>query len=106
MSDALLHAEILASSIVDGLSERGSLDGALRNYGVRRDQEVRPMYALTADLARLAPPSPAQAALLNALADNSADTGRFLGVMAGTVPVADFYSPANLARIIGADLAA
>jgi hypothetical protein len=44
--------------------------------------------------------------LLNALRDSPEDTARFLGVMARTVPVGDFYAPANLARITGADLAA
>jgi hypothetical protein len=43
---------------------------------------------------------------VDALLDNPADTARFLGVMARTVPVADFYSPANLARITASDLVA
>jgi hypothetical protein len=64
------------------------------------------MHALTADLARLAPPPPAMAALLEALRDNPAETARFLGVIARTVEVADFYAPSNIARIVGADLAA
>jgi 2-polyprenyl-6-methoxyphenol hydroxylase-like FAD-dependent oxidoreductase len=106
MSDALLHAELLATAILLGQSDGPSLDTALDAYGRRRDAAVRPMYELTADLARLAPPPPQMRQLLGALPGNPADTGRFLGVMAGTVAVDDFFSPANLARITGTRLAA
>ena len=106
MTDALLHAELLATAIVEGMSGSRPLDAALRDYGRRRDAEAQPMHALTADLARLAPPPPPMAALLDALRDNPADTARFLGVMARTVEAADFYAPENLARIVGTELAA
>jgi 2-polyprenyl-6-methoxyphenol hydroxylase-like FAD-dependent oxidoreductase len=105
MTDALLDAELLATAIVQGLGSR-PLDAALQDYGQRRDEAARPMHELTADFARLAPPPPAMAALLEALRDNPADTARFLGVIARTVPAADFFAPANLARITGTDLAA
>ena len=104
MTDALLHAELLAAAIVEELVRP---DGrALTDYGRRRDAAARPMFGLTADLARLAPPTPEMSALLAALRGNAVETGRFLGVIAGTVAVDDFFGPANLARITGADLAA
>ena len=106
MTDALRHAELLATAIVAGLSGSRPLDAALSDYGRRRDKDAQPMYALTHDLARLAPPPPPVAELLGALQGNSADTSRYLGVMAGTVPVGDFFAPANLARITGTGLAA
>ena len=106
MTDALLHAELLATAIVEGMSGSRPLDAALQDYGRRRDATSQPMHALTADLARLAPPPPAMAALLEALRDNPTETARFLGVIARTVEVADFYAPSNIARIVGADLAA
>ncbi len=46
------------------------------------------------------------AELLPALQANPAETRRFLGLMAGTVAVPDFFAPANLARITGHTLAA
>ena len=88
------------------MSGTAPLDLALTDYGRRRDAAARPMYGLTADLARLAPPTTEMSALLQALRDNPVETGRFLGVIAGTVAVPDFFAPANLARITGADLAA
>jgi 2-polyprenyl-6-methoxyphenol hydroxylase-like FAD-dependent oxidoreductase len=106
MTDALLHAEILASSVVVGMSGGHSLDAALLDYGIRRDRAAQPMYALTADLARLAAPAPQMSALVSALAHNPAETRHFLGVMAGTVSAADFFAPANLVRITGIALAA
>jgi hypothetical protein len=63
------------------------------------------MYALTNDLARLAPPSPEMADLVVALQGNKAETSRFLGVISGTVPVADYFAPDNLNRIMGNELA-
>lgn len=106
MTDALLHAELLAAAILEGLSGGRPLDAALSEYGRRRDALAQPMYALTNDLARLAPPPAPVAELLGALQGNVADTSRYLGVMAGTVPVVEFFAPGNLARITGTPLAA
>ena len=65
------------------------------------------MYGLTADLARLAPPPPEMARAASApCASNPQGTRDFLGLMAGTVAVPDFFAPANLARITGQPLAA
>ena len=101
MTDALLHAEMLAAAVVQGLSEDQSIDTALTDYARRRDEKARPMYGLTADLSRLAPPSPQMAELIAALQSNVAETRRFLGLMAGTVAVPDFFAPASVARITG-----
>lgn len=106
MTDALCHAELLAAAVVEGLSGSRPLDAALLDYGRRRDAAARATYELTADLARLAPPSPEMLGLLGALTDNPAETRRFLGIMAGTVAASEFFAPANLARITGAELAA
>jgi len=106
MTDALLHAELLADAIVDEIAGTGPRDRALADYGRRRDAAARPMYGLTADLVRLAPPTTEMSALLAAVRGNAVETGRFLGVIAGTVAVDHFFAPANLARITGTGLAA
>jgi hypothetical protein len=46
------------------------------------------------------------AALIGALAGNPQGTRDFLGLMAGTVGIPDFFAPANRARITGGPLAA
>lgn len=40
--------------------------------------------------------------LFGALQTNQAETNRFFGVIAGTVPVHDFFAPDNLDRIMRA----
>lgn len=106
MTDAFLHAEMLAGAIREGLSGETELDAALAAYQRRRDAAAMPMYELTSDLARLAPPTAEMAELIGALAGNRPATEQFLGVVAGTVAIADFFSPDNQAAILGRRLAA
>lgn len=40
--------------------------------------------------------------LLEALRGDEVETGRFLGTVVGTVPIPEFFSPANVGRIVGA----
>lgn len=105
MTDALLHAEILAEAVLTGLSGARPLDSALGDYHRRRDVGAAPMYALTRDLARLAPPLPEMAALTTALQDSAVETRRFLGLMAGTVPIAEFFAPGNIGAIMETSVA-
>jgi flavin-dependent dehydrogenase len=101
MLDAFRDAELLAEAVDRGLEAgpRG-LDLALSRYQVSRDQAVQAMYELTCQLAWLEPPVGLMAELLGALADNPDDAADFLGIMAGSVPIADFMNPANVGRIL------
>lgn len=101
MTDAFQHAELLAESIEEGLGGRQPLDAALARYQARRDESVRPMYDLTCDLARLAPPAPPMAALIEAIQQDPVAQSDFFGVIAGTVPVQAFFAPENMARLTG-----
>lgn len=101
MTDALLHAEMLAEAVVVGLSGRLPLEAALAFYHRRRDALAKPMHALTTDLARLAAPTPDMAALITALSHQPQETRRILGIMAGTVSIPDFFTPENLQTIVG-----
>jgi hypothetical protein len=60
------------------------------------------MYNFTCDFATLSPPPPETQQLLAALPGNQVDTNRFLGTLAGTVPIPEFFAPENVLRIIGA----
>lgn len=93
MTDAFLHAELLADAVVDGLCDRAPLEVALARNHSRRDTLARPLYDLTCDLARLAPPPPGMAAMIGAMAADPAATSRFLGVMSGTVGGAEVFGP-------------
>jgi hypothetical protein len=39
--------------------------------------------------------------VLQALVGNQEQTNRFFGVITGSVPIAEFFSPMNLAKILG-----
>jgi 2-polyprenyl-6-methoxyphenol hydroxylase-like FAD-dependent oxidoreductase len=102
ISDAFLSADLLAAALDDGFSERQSMEAALAGYEQRRNEAVMALYHLNAQLANLEPPSPEQLRLRAALQGNQDDTDRYLGVTAGTVPMQEFFAPANVQRIIAA----
>ncbi len=106
MTDAFLHAEMLAQAINASFDGRLPMDQALSEYQARRDASVMPMYGLTNDLARLAPPTPEMAGLLGAVHSNPRATGDFLGIMSGTVRLQDFFAPDNIGAIMGERMAA
>jgi 2-polyprenyl-6-methoxyphenol hydroxylase-like FAD-dependent oxidoreductase len=100
ISNAFRDADLLAEAVDAGLSGRVPMADALAGYQRRRDEESRPLYELTCDLARLQPPSAELAAVLAALPADQGDTDRFFGVIEGTTPVPDFFAPESLGRIL------
>ncbi len=102
MSDAFRDAELLADGVDTGLA-RDDLDAALVGYQQARDEAALPMYEHTCQLARVEQPPPAEVqALIGALAGNPAQISRFLGIMAGSVPVSEFFSPESIGEIFAA----
>ncbi|MDP8924512.1 MAG: NAD(P)/FAD-dependent oxidoreductase [Chloroflexota bacterium] len=107
ISDAFRDAEALTDAIDAGLGGRRPLEEALAEYEQRRNEAAIPMYEYTCELAALAPPPPEMQALFAALRGNQDDTNCFLGTIAGTVPILEFFAPSNLERIMaGAHTAA
>jgi 2-polyprenyl-6-methoxyphenol hydroxylase-like FAD-dependent oxidoreductase len=105
MLDAFRDAELLAEAIDRGLD--GDLATELLAYQRVRDTAAMPVYELTCGLADVtAPPSPEVQALLPALAGRPEHISRFLGVIAGSVSVPDFFSPESMGEIFGAPVAA
>lgn len=102
ISDAFRDAELLADAIDDTFAGRHSAKDALADYERKRNEAVMPMYQMTCDLAKLQPPPPEMQQLFAALRDNEEQSGRFLGTIAGTVPIPEFFSPENIQRILGA----
>ena len=101
IGDAFRDAELLAEAIDGGFSGRRPLEDALAEYERRRDADVLPMYEFTHQLAGLEPPGPDMQALFAALREDQEQADRFFGVVAGTVAMADFFSPDNIGRILG-----
>jgi len=102
MLDAFRDAELLADAVDAGL-ERGDLATELRGYQQLRDNSVRSMYEFTCQLAEVdRPPAPELQRLLADLVGNPAQISRFLGIMAGSVTVDEFFHPESLAAISAA----
>jgi hypothetical protein len=51
------------------------------------------MYEFTHRLAALEPPPPEMQALFGALRDDEEQAGRFLGTVAGTLAIEEFFAP-------------
>jgi 2-polyprenyl-6-methoxyphenol hydroxylase-like FAD-dependent oxidoreductase len=96
---ALRDADELARAVTAGLGG-APLDRALAAYHKARDARTRPMYEFTAGVAALRP-HPAGSVLFPALAADPERTRDFLGVLTGTVDPRRFFSPGNLARVLG-----
>jgi flavin-dependent dehydrogenase len=93
ISDALRDAELLVDAVHAGLSGAAPMHQALLEYHRTRDEAELPRYRFTLALAALAPPPPPLAELLGSLVADPAGTSRFLGIFAGTVPIADVVGP-------------
>jgi 2-polyprenyl-6-methoxyphenol hydroxylase-like FAD-dependent oxidoreductase len=102
ITDGFRDAELLADAVDDMFAGRLSTEDALAGYEQKRNEAVMPMYQLTCDLAKLEPPPPDMQNLFAALRDNQEQSGRFLGTIAGTVPIPEFFSPENMRRVTGA----
>ncbi|HTQ23854.1 MAG TPA: FAD-dependent monooxygenase [Candidatus Binataceae bacterium] len=102
ITDALRDAELLAEAAGAGLAGREPMEQALARYESARNAASMELYRFTCELARLEGPSPMLLALMPALAGNDADTRRFMGTVATTVALSEFYAPNNLMRIMRA----
>jgi flavin-dependent dehydrogenase len=101
ITDAFRSADLLAEAIDAGLSGRQPLEDALATYERRRNEEVLPMYEYSCQFADLKPLPPHLQQMFAALRGNQTQTDRFLGTIAGTVSIQEFYSPENMQRIVG-----
>ncbi|HEX2024719.1 MAG TPA: FAD-dependent oxidoreductase, partial [Acidimicrobiales bacterium] len=94
MGDAFRDAETLVDAIDAVLSHGADPVEAFATYARRRDAAAAAMYELTARLARVhEPPPPEMVSVLAAAAADGQQAERFLGVIAGTVPVDDVFPP-------------
>jgi flavin-dependent dehydrogenase len=100
ISDAFRDAELLTQALDDALSGRRPYGEALASYQHARDELTRPVYELTCDFASWEPPPPDQQELFAALSGNQEAMDDFMSMIAGTVPVQQFFDPANIERYL------
>jgi flavin-dependent dehydrogenase len=94
IGDAFRDAELLTEAIVRG--------DDLATYERRRNEAALPDYEFTTELASFTPSKPEERLLFEALSRRPDDVTRFLGVMTGTEPMAAFFNPRNVTRLLGA----
>ena len=103
ITDAFAQAEMLAAALHDGLTGRRPLDAALAAYEAERNTDATPFFEFNCGLAALAPPPPDTVRLLRALCGNQPATDQFLGLIAATARVEEFFAPANVERILAGE---
>jgi 2-polyprenyl-6-methoxyphenol hydroxylase-like FAD-dependent oxidoreductase len=100
ISDAFIDAEALVEVLSAWLSGNGVFDDRLGVHEAARNERVRPMYEFTQHLAALEPSPPEMRALFGALRGNQDATNAFLSAITGAIPLSDFMSSENIARIM------
>jgi 2-polyprenyl-6-methoxyphenol hydroxylase-like FAD-dependent oxidoreductase len=102
ISDAFRDAEVLAVGLDRWLEGGRSFEDEMADYQAARDGMALPMFELTCQLASMEPPPPPMRELLAALPGNQEAMTGFVSVIAGTLPVGEFFAPANVDRIMAA----
>jgi flavin-dependent dehydrogenase len=101
ITDAFRDGEALAEALADVFAGRKQYDDALGEYERNRNEWVMPMYELICQFAQLDPTADLLA-LMAALRENGVERERFFGMITGSVPVQDFFSPENITSIMAA----
>ena len=103
--DAFRDAELCVTALDEAFGGTRSFDAAMADYQSRRDAQVLPMYEFTTELATLEPPPPDLQQLLAAIAGNQDAMDGFAQVNGGVTSPAEFFSPANVARMMSVESA-
>jgi len=96
---ALRDAESLSAAVIDGLGGARPLCDALAAHHAARDTRTHSMYDFTTALASFRP-KPGGEMLFRSIARNQQRIDELLGVLTGAVPMAEYFAPRNLARIV------
>lgn len=101
IGNAFRDAERLVEAIDSVFSGRSAFETAMAAYEQTRNVDTLPMYEFTAQIASFAPPSIEQQVMFSALARKPEAASEFFGALSGSVPLQEFFSSANVFRIIG-----
>jgi 2-polyprenyl-6-methoxyphenol hydroxylase-like FAD-dependent oxidoreductase len=101
IADAFHDAELCVAALDESFTGSSSFEDAMGRYQSARDRRVQAMYEFTAELATLQPPPPELQRVLAAAAGNREAMDGFARMAAGIISPADYFSEANVARILG-----
>ena len=102
IADAFHDAELCVNALHETFSTGRAFEATMSVYQSTRDARVLPMYEFTTKLATLEPPPPALQRLLGAMRGNQEAMDGFARANAGTTSPAEFFSEANVSRILAA----
>jgi flavin-dependent dehydrogenase len=100
IADAFRDAELCATALDVALSGAQDFGSAMEVYRSARDEQVRPLYELTTELATLQPPPPQLQQLLAAAAGKQQAMDGDVRVNSGVTSPAEFFAPDNAMRIL------
>ncbi len=100
ISDAFRDADLCASALDGWLSGAQAFDSAMAGFQRVRDEASLPTFELTCGFATMEPPPPDMQRLLAAVHGSQSEMDAFVSAMAGTLPVPEFFAPANVERIV------
>ena len=103
ITDAFRDAELLADALHEHFEGTGA-DEALQRYQEKRDDALKPLYDFIVDHAAMEPFDSAFQDVLAAMRGNQSAINKFFGVIQATVPWNEFFSPRNLAPLMGIPL--
>lgn len=92
ISDAFRDAELCASGLDAWFRGVAPYATAMADYQRTRDEQSLPMFDLTCMFARLEPPPPAMQQRLASAHGNQRAMDAFVSMMAGTLPVQEFFA--------------
>lgn len=99
ISDAFVHAELLADRIAEGLAGDRDLDEAVGDYERARDAATASAFQFAATIGELTLP-PQLDAVFTAMSHNDEYAKDFFNVIAGALPGEEFFAPDNVARMV------
>jgi flavin-dependent dehydrogenase len=99
ITDAWRDAGLLADALDAALSGREHEQTALAAYEQSRNAASRQLYDFTCQAATL-DIDPVMEGIIRVLSGDRAQANRLFGVIAGTVPVDDFFSPDSMAALM------
>ncbi|MFI9119638.1 NAD(P)/FAD-dependent oxidoreductase [Streptomyces bikiniensis] len=99
ITDSLLHGELLAERIHQGLAGERPMEEALAEYNKIRDEESAGVYDFTTTLGELTELPPFFKATMSAMSKSQEWTNKMLGLIGGIVPDYEIYAPDALERL-------
>ncbi|HEY0700410.1 MAG TPA: NAD(P)/FAD-dependent oxidoreductase [Micromonospora sp.] len=101
MSDALAHAELLASRVDQGLRGDRPMEEALAEYAEERDRESMSRFQFNLEAAKL-DPLPELLNVLRVVQGDQEQTDRFFGLLAGSVAMEEFFTEELIEKALAA----